>query len=159
MKAKDKRYLKLTIENSKKSAEKALFPAGAVVVQNNKVVSSDISAVFPDFRHSESKVIDEAFEKIKKPLSDCTLYCSMEPCLMCLGRAYWAGIKRIVFACSKQAVSQYYFENCLKGQEIVENFHKCVEFVHYKDLEVEAWRVVKDWEQNSESVESFMNIK
>ena len=156
MKKYEIKYLKLAIERSKESAKKGLFPGGAVVACGNKLISSEMSAVFPDYKHAEVKATNSAFEKLKGQLNDCTLYCSTEPCLMCLGTAYWAGIRRIVYACGKRAVMDYYFESTTDNLDVVSKLNKEIEFKHCKELEVEAWRVVKKWEGSDLKVQKFL---
>ncbi|MBU0976679.1 MAG: deaminase [Patescibacteria group bacterium] len=144
---KERDYLKLAIQKAEDSSRKGLFPAGALVVKADRVVSSTVSAVFPDYKHSESKAVDEAFEKLGKSLKGCTLYCSLEPCLMCLTRAYWAGIRRVVYACRRNAVSQYYFEGINHIGSIIQSFNEKLELVYYQNLEKSSLSVVRTWEQ------------
>jgi len=164
----DLKYLKLAIEKSQESVEKGFFPAGAVVVQNGKILSSEVSAAFPDYQHAEIKALNRAFNKVKQSLIDCTLYSSMEPCLMCIATAYWAGIRRVVFAISKNSLNREYYESDRSIEEIVRCFHEktdktaeqfsvsknsknfCnIEVIYSKELESEAINIVRLWERNN----------
>ena len=147
MTQKELTYLKFAIEKSKESFEKGFFPAGAVIVEKGKTLSAEISSSYPGIKHVEFKAIEIAFDDLKKPLNDCVLYASMEPCLMCLSAAYWAGIRKIVFACSKKAVSSEYFESNEDNIKIINNFHKKIELIHIKELQDEALKVVAEWEK------------
>jgi tRNA(Arg) A34 adenosine deaminase TadA len=40
-------------------------------------------------------------------IAECTLYASTEPCFMCSGAAYWAGVRKIVFGCSQETLAKY----------------------------------------------------
>jgi len=63
---------------------------------NRVVQNSDPTA------HAEVTAIREAASKLKShDLKDCILYCSCEPCPMCLGAIYWAGIRKVVYACDR----------------------------------------------------------
>ncbi|MBU1104728.1 deaminase [Candidatus Parcubacteria bacterium] len=77
----DKEYLKLAIENSKKSTDAGNFPAGALVVKNEKILSSTVSSPYPGLFHADSKAITEAFSK-NGYLEGSTLYVGLESCLM-----------------------------------------------------------------------------
>jgi guanine deaminase len=136
------------IEKSKESLGKGLFPAGAVVViDNNQIMSEEISDWYPNPKHADLKAIDSAFETLKVSLENCILYCSLEPCLMCLSKAYWAGIKKIVFACKKESVSHLYYESSQPNKEITSHFNTPIELVHVSSLEGEAKSVIKAWEE------------
>ncbi len=64
--------------------------------QNRVVLNGDPTA------HAEILAIRKAALLLKShDLKDCILYCSCEPCPMCLGAIYWAGIKKVVFACDR----------------------------------------------------------
>lgn len=139
---KDIQFIKQVITKSKDSAEEGFFPAGAIVAKGEEILSEMVSAKFPDYKHAEYKAIDEAFEKIKAPLSECTLYASMEPCLMCLSKAYWAGIRKIVFTISKERLNVEYYE----GDSENIKFNDDIELIHKVEYEEEALAVVRDWE-------------
>lgn len=76
-------------------------PIGAVVVSNGKIIArghnlterlNDVTA------HAEMQAFTAAAHYIGgKYLRDCTLYVTVEPCVMCAGAAYWAQVKRVVF--------------------------------------------------------------
>ncbi len=143
----DIKYLKLAIKKSEESFLKGFFPAGAIIIKDGKIISSEISAVYPDYKHAELKAINKVFNKLKNPLNGCILYSSMEPCLMCLATAYWAGIRKIVFACDKQSVSLEYFESNKKNQEIVKTFQKKINFIQIKIFRDSALEIIKKWEK------------
>ena len=77
-------------------------PVGAVIVIDNRIISrahnltdrlKDVTA------HAEMQVITAAANFLNgKYLSDCSLYVTLEPCVMCMGAIYWSKLSRIVFA-------------------------------------------------------------
>ena len=77
-------------------------PVGAVIVIDNRIISrahnlterlKDVTA------HAEMQAITAAAHFLNgKYLSDCTLYVTLEPCVMCMGAIYWSQLSRIVFA-------------------------------------------------------------
>lgn len=90
-----------------KEAHKALavseVPIGCVIVARDTVIGrghnmteslNDVTA------HAEMIAITAAEQKIGKYLEDCTLYVTVEPCLMCAGAIAWSHIGRVVYGAS-----------------------------------------------------------
>ena len=82
--------------------EEGEIPIGAVVICKNKIIAkaynqteklNDVTA------HAEILAITAASNNLgNKYLKECTLYVTVEPCVMCAGASYWAQLNRIVFA-------------------------------------------------------------
>lgn len=85
------------------SADGSHGPFGAVVVRDGSVVGEGVNEVVEGMdptAHAEVVAIRDAARRLgTHALDDCTIYCSCEPCPMCLGAVYWARIPRVVFAC------------------------------------------------------------
>lgn len=102
-------YMKLALEE----ARKASWPFGAVLVKNGEIVVSagagDGSDELHDpTAHAETNVIRRASLKLDTGnLSDTVLYASCEPCAMCFGAAFYAGIKKIVFGTSLTETQEF----------------------------------------------------
>ena len=143
----DFEYLKLAIEMSHQSFEAGAFPAGAVIVKDRKVITKTTSATFPKINfHSESKSIDIAINELNEQLIDCTLYASMEPCLMRLSRSYWAGIRKIVFAVKKESVPySLCYESNLNHFDLIKKFNEKIDLVHIEELQKDAIKDVEIW--------------
>jgi tRNA(Arg) A34 adenosine deaminase TadA len=79
---------------------------GAVVVQEDTIVAyahNSVKSAQDCTQHAELAVIQKACGVLEnKDLSDCILYTSCEPCMMCLGACYWAKFKAIYFGASAQ---------------------------------------------------------
>ena len=81
--------------------EEGEIPIGAVIVSNNRIIAkaynqteklNDVTA------HAELLAVTAAAEYLgNKYLNDCTLYVTVEPCVMCAGASYWAQLKRVVY--------------------------------------------------------------
>ncbi len=150
--SKDKEYVETAIKMARQSYDEGSFPAGAVIVKDGKVITETTSASFPKINfHAESKAIDNAINELNQQLTDCTLYASMEPCLMCLSRAYWAGLRKIVFAIKKESVPyELCYESNHNHYDLLEKFNQKIELVHISDLQLDALAPVEKWlEQNS----------
>jgi tRNA(Arg) A34 adenosine deaminase TadA len=142
----DIKYLKLAIENSRRSFKEGRFPAGGIVVKNGEILASEVSVPYPGLFHPDSNAITKAFNKIG-PLKGATLYIGLESCLMCIGVAYWSGIRRIVYAIPKSKVSGDYYETPEDTEKFIDTFNEQIERIHIAELENEALEIVRAWEQ------------
>ena len=98
----DNYFMKQALKEAKKAFEADEVPVGAVIAIDNKIIArahnlterlNDVTA------HAEMQVITSAANYLNgKYLSGCTLYVTLEPCVMCIGAIYWARLSRIVFA-------------------------------------------------------------
>lgn len=94
------------LKEAKKAFEADEVPVGAVIVAENKIIArghnltqqlNDVTA------HAEMQTITSATNYIGgKYLNDCTLYVTLEPCLMCAGALYWSHISKIVYGASDE---------------------------------------------------------
>lgn len=84
---------------------------GVVIVKNGNIVAEGYNRVGGDTdltQHAELRVIQMACKALQsKDLSECILYTSCEPCMMCLGSCYWAGFKSIYYGASAEDAKKY----------------------------------------------------
>lgn len=148
----DKQFLQHAIEKAKQSVEQGGFPAGAVVVKNGEVVGEGVSVgnkLCDPTAHGEMASIRSACHKLETvDLSDCVLYASMQPCLMCLGATMWSAIPKIVYACPKAKVSDEYYGGHYRPNNINSDLTKPIEIIHLDELENESLAIVLDWEKS-----------
>lgn len=142
----DIKYLKLAIENSKRSFEAGHFPAGAIVAKDDLVLASEVNPPEPKLFHADSNALTKTFNEIGN-LKGATLYIGLESCLMCTGVAYWSGVRRIVYAIPKSKVSGAYYETHDSTNNLVNNFNEKIERIHVVELESEALEIVRTWEK------------
>tara|TARA_S200000501_G_scaffold314309_1_gene306175 strand:+ start:6314 stop:6751 length:438 start_codon:yes stop_codon:yes gene_type:complete len=100
MKKEDQFFMRQALGEAQKAMESDEVPVGAVIVQDGRIIArahnlteklNDVTA------HAEMQAITSAAHFINgKYLIDCTLYVTLEPCVMCAGALYWAKIKRLV---------------------------------------------------------------
>lgn len=148
--SKDTKFIEQAISLAKKSSKKGTFPAGALIVKDNKIISKSTSFAYPKFNHHpESASIDAAMDKLNKELKNCILYTSIEPCLMCLCKTYWAGIRKIYFAIKKESVSHKYYESNVNNFDILEKFNEGIELIHVESLEDKALEIIQKWERGN----------
>ena len=97
----DERFMRLALEEAAQAESMGEVPIGAVVVSGNVVIARgrnltehlhDVTA------HAEMQAITAASEHLGgKYLHDCTLYVTVEPCVMCAGALGWSQISRVVY--------------------------------------------------------------
>lgn len=102
----DKYYMQLAINEAITATEKDEIPVGAIIVCQNQIVAkahnqtqqlTDVTA------HAEILAITAAASYLNnKYLKDCTLYVTLEPCIMCAGALYWAQLGRLVYGASDE---------------------------------------------------------
>jgi tRNA(adenine34) deaminase len=97
----DEYFMRQALMEAQKAYEKDEVPVGAVVVVNNQIIarSHNFTEHLHDVTaHAEMQAITAAAENIGgKYLSGCTLYVTLEPCVMCAGALYWSQIDKVVF--------------------------------------------------------------
>lgn len=104
--ADDIRYMKMALDEASKAYAQGEVPVGAVVVCQGRVIArahnftetlTDVTA------HAEMQAITAAANYLGgKYLNECTLYVTVEPCVMCAGALGWAQTKRIVFGATDE---------------------------------------------------------
>ena len=94
-------FMKKCLVLSKKAAKKGDVPVGCIVACGNKVVSKAFNVRERDFdptAHAEIRALAAAGKKLKRRnLSGCTLYVTLEPCVMCAGAIVNSRVDRVVF--------------------------------------------------------------
>jgi len=94
-------FMELAIREAIKALKKHDQPFGAVITKGNKVISKAYCTTKKDFdisRHAEMNAIRKACNKLNTfDLSDCAIYSTAEPCLMCFGAIRWTKISELVF--------------------------------------------------------------
>lgn len=96
-------------------------PFGALVVKDGKIIASGVNQVTPSLdptAHAEVVAIRKACQVLGHfELSGCEIYCSCEPCPMCLGAIYWSRPAGVFFAAPGQAAADAGFDDSfIKGQ-------------------------------------------
>ena len=102
-KADYEKFMKIAINEAKKSIKSGNKGFGAVLIKNGKVVArafdTDITDNDPT-AHAEMHVIKKAAKKYGRDLSGCTIISTHEPCPMCTGAIIWSKISKLVYGAS-----------------------------------------------------------
>lgn len=97
-------------------------PFGAIVVKDGQVIASGVNTVTASYdptAHAEIVAIRAACQQLSAhQLSGCDLYCSCEPCPMCLGAIYWARPKAYYFACTRESAAEAGFDDAFIYDEL-----------------------------------------
>jgi len=139
-----------SIAIAEESIEKGNGPFGAVIAKNGTILAEAANRVTLDAdptAHAEVVAIREAAKALKTHnLEGCTLYCSCEPCPMCLGAIYWAGISRVVYACDRHDAAKAGFsDKNIYDEIILEPEQRSITFKHITDSGGE--KVFRKWEK------------
>lgn len=102
----DERFMRMALDEAVHAAELDEVPIGAVVVSNGRVIGRghNMTETLQDVTaHAEMQALTAAASTIGgKYLTGCTLYVTVEPCLMCAGAIAWSQIGRVVFGTTDQ---------------------------------------------------------
>ena len=102
----DTYFMKEAFKEAQKAFVKDEVPVGAVIVCENQIIArahnytetlNDVTA------HAEMQAFTTAADYLGgKYLNECTLYVTLEPCVMCGGASYWTQLKKIVFGAADE---------------------------------------------------------
>ena len=97
----DEYFMKQALLEAEKAFEAGEIPVGAVVVSNNRVIAkgyNQVELLNDVTAHAEVIAITAASNYLgAKYLNECTLYVTLEPCVMCAGALYWSQIGKVVY--------------------------------------------------------------
>jgi len=136
----DEYYMREALKEAEKALELDEVPVGAVVVCGDKIIAkahnltehlTDVTA------HAEMQAFTAASEYLGgKFLEDCTLYVTLEPCVMCAGASFWTRISRLVYGAEDEKRGY-----SLTGKEILHPKTLVTEGV----LKEESTRILKEF--------------
>lgn len=102
----DIRYMQLALAEAKRAFAMGEVPVGCVIVANGQVVGRgyNLTETLDDVTaHAEMQAITAATNTLGgKYLTQCTLYVTVEPCVMCAGAIGWAQVKRVVYGAADE---------------------------------------------------------
>lgn len=100
------RYMKEAFRQAQIAFENGEVPVGAVVVVNNRIIAkahNQVEMLNDPTAHAEILAITAAAEFLgSKYLEDCTMYVTLEPCVMCAGALNWAQLDTIYYGTSDE---------------------------------------------------------
>ena len=118
----DEQFMREAIRLADESVELGGGPFGAVIVKDGEIIAGRSNSVTLDndpTAHAEVNAIREACRTLGTfDLSGCVLYTSCEPCPMCLGAIYWAGIDRIYYGNTRKDAADIDFADNFIYEEL-----------------------------------------
>jgi tRNA(adenine34) deaminase len=97
----DDYFMREALKEAVKAFDAGEVPVGAVVVCQNKIIakgSNQTERLTDSTAHAEMLAVTSAFNYLgSKYLDECTLYVTLEPCVMCAGALNWAQLGKLVF--------------------------------------------------------------
>jgi tRNA(adenine34) deaminase len=102
----DEQYMEQALKQARYALAEDEIPIGAVVVMDKQIIARaynqteklrDVTA------HAEMLALTAAANFVgNKYLAECTLYVTVEPCVMCAGASFWAQVKRVVYGAAEE---------------------------------------------------------
>ena len=121
----DESYMRQALNEAKAAADADEVPVGAVVVVNDKVIArahNQVELLTDVTAHAEILAITAACNALgTKYLDDCTLYVTLEPCVMCAGALEHCHIKKVVWAVDDPKNGFQRFGNLLHPKTEIQN--------------------------------------
>lgn len=125
-------------------------PFGAIIKRGDTIISESYNKVVVSgdpTAHAEILAIRQASEIVgSHDLSDCVMYSSCEPCPMCMGAIYWAGIKTVFYGSGREDAASAGFNDDYIYKELELDPEKR-ELFFYRVKEIDSNRVFRAWEK------------
>jgi len=97
-------------------------PFGAVIVKNGAVIAeahNEVTSTNDPTAHAEVVAIRRACRKLKTfQLKGCDIYCTSEPCPMCMGAIYWSRLRKVFYACTNKDAAKVGFDDAYIYKEM-----------------------------------------
>ncbi|MCR5113008.1 MAG: tRNA adenosine(34) deaminase TadA [Acholeplasmatales bacterium] len=98
---KDIKYMKAALKEAQKAYDKGEVPIGCVIVYNDKIIArghNQRETLESPLAHAEVIAIKKASKKLNSwRLEDCTMYITLEPCVMCSGAIIQSRIPKVIY--------------------------------------------------------------
>lgn len=130
-------FLQQTLTLAAQAVAKGNHPFGALLVQDGQVILTAENTVVSGrdvTQHAELNLVSAASQQFDAhTLSQTILYTSTEPCAMCTGAIYWAGIPIIVYACSNESLGALFTDQSetltISAAEILQHGGRAVQLL------------------------------
>jgi len=146
-------FIQQTIQLALNNVPNGGGPFGALIVKDGRVIATGVNQVTPTLdptAHAEIVAIRKACQMLKDfELKGCQIYCSCEPCPMCLGAIYWARPDHVFFAASSAAAAEAGFDDTFIKQQIClpfQNQQLPISQLHHEQAlaPFQAWKAKPD---------------
>ena len=110
MNSKENFFIREAVQLAVSAREKGNHPFGALLVHQNEIVLTAENSVLTNqdvTQHAELNLISKASQQFSpEALAKMILYTSTEPCAMCTGAIFWAGVRTVVYGCSAERLGE-----------------------------------------------------
>jgi guanine deaminase len=117
--------IELSMENARSGKG---GPFGALVVKGNQIIATGTNLVVRSndpTAHAEIVAIREACRRLRDfQLPGCEIYCSCEPCPMCMAALYWSRPAAIFYAATREDAARAGFDDCYIYEQLVLPIHQ-----------------------------------
>jgi tRNA(Arg) A34 adenosine deaminase TadA len=148
-------FMRRAIQIAKDGVNNNGGPFGAVVVKDGKIIAESCNKVTlsnDPTAHAEVLAIRKACEVLNTfDLSDCDIYSSCEPCPMCLGAMYWARIKNLYYAATREDAEDAGFDDSIIYREFT-LLHDDRKLVTARIQDAEALTPFKLWKKKEDKI-------
>ena len=121
----DTELMQIAIDEALKGLELGDQPFGAVLAKDGEVICTGRNLEYSTFdptAHAEIIAIRNGCEKLDSfQLDDCEIYCSCEPCPMCLSACYWSRIDKIYYANTREDAKKIDFDDSLIYEQLTKS--------------------------------------
>jgi tRNA(Arg) A34 adenosine deaminase TadA len=111
----DEEMMRHAIQLSIENIDRGGGPFAAVIAREGEIIASGVNTVAYDndpTAHAEVNAIRAATASLGRfHLDDCKIFSTCEPCPMCLGAVYWAGLKKVFYGNSREDATSYGFKD------------------------------------------------
>ncbi len=138
----DSYYMGLALEEAARSLEEDHIPVGAVIVCDGEVVArgrNEVNRLESVFAHAEMQAMSEIEQFLYNNKGRCTLYTTLEPCMMCLGAIVYNEIARLVVAMRAPGVGG------IKMLDAVEHYRKNAPEIEIGFMEQESRELIRKY--------------
>lgn len=146
------RAIELALENVKKQEG---GPFAAIIVKDGEIVgigTNQVTTLNDPTAHAEINAIRDACKKLKTHnLDKCEIYTTCEPCPMCLGAIYWARLRKIYYAATREDAAAIRFDDEVIYQELARPINER-SIPATQILHDEAIKIFEAWEQDSNKI-------
>ncbi|MBE38075.1 MAG: tRNA-specific adenosine deaminase [Flavobacteriales bacterium] len=109
----DELYMQEALKEARKAFQENEVPVGCIIVYKKTIIAKGYNMcekLCDPTAHAEMQVLTSACNYLQsKYLDTCTMYTTLEPCVMCAGALYWSKIGRIIYGAKdvKKGVSLF----------------------------------------------------
>ena len=161
----EQEFMYRAIELAEQAVRHGNHPFGALLVHDGKIILEAENSVHTEkdvTRHAELNLVSKASQTIDpEVLKECILYTSTEPCAMCSGAIYWAGIRKVVYATSAKTLDKVAGHGIdIAAETIFDSTHPKVEIVgpvHEDKADELHWSYWPNLGTEAHSIQSHAN--